>query len=139
MPGTETSVEGLLEAAQYVYKQLEAIDDSDGTLQNACYSLCHRAIEIVNDHHDFEFALYDAMSKKSDLPLEAYILEVGNKLVTEKLTSRLEKHILKRDEELVNIGQDNALYLLIHHFASKGDKRLLELLSENPVNQNTKN
>jgi len=139
VPGTETSVKGLLEAAQYVYKQLESIDDSDGTLQDACYSLGHRAIEIVNDHHDFEPALYGAMSKKSDLPLEAYILEVGDKFVTEKLISRLDKHILKRDEELVNIDQENALYLLIHHFASKGDERLLELLSENSVNKNTKN
>lgn len=136
---SETSAKGLLAAAQYVYEQLESIDDSDGTLQDASYSLCRRAIEIVNDRPDFEPVLYWAMSNKSDLPLEAYILEVGNKLIVEKLISRLDKHILKRDKELVNIGQDNALYLLLHYFAGKGDKRLLDLLSENSINQNTKN
>ena len=136
---TETCAKGLLAAAQYVYKQLENIDDSDGILQDACYELCRQAIEIVNKHHDFEPVLYEAMSKSSDLPLEAYLLEAGDELLTEHIISRLDKHILKRDQELANISQDSALYLLMNHFAAKGDKRLLDLLSENPVNKNIKN
>jgi hypothetical protein len=44
------------------------------------------------------------MSKSSDLPLEAYLLEVGDELLTEHIISRLDKHILKRDQELANIS-----------------------------------
>jgi tetratricopeptide (TPR) repeat protein len=79
------------------------------------------------------------MAKKSDLPLEAYILELGDKVISENLITRLDKHILKRDEDLVNIGQDSAMFLLINHFAARGDKRLLDLLSDNTVNENVKN
>jgi hypothetical protein len=132
----EGTVRGLLAAAQYVYKQLEQIDDSDGTLQAACEALCDRAIAIVSEVPEYEALLYEALARPSELPLASYILTEADEHLRERFVTRLEKHLYKRDEELAGVSQDEARYLLGGYFARSGDKRLMDFLAEHKVHEN---
>lgn len=137
-PATDFAARGLFAAAQYVYDQLSRIDDSDGTLQEGCAVLCRRALHIVNVIPEVQAALDEALMHESDLPLGDLILEYGSKEVAERFIMRLEKHLYKRDQGLPGISSETAMYILVHHFSTHGDKRLLDLLQEQTVHENTR-